>query len=45
MKFVVELYMKLKEYITGEKIDIRDLYFKNEGKLAIWMVEGLDIKV
>lgn len=40
-----QLYMKLKEYITGEKIDIRDLYFKNEGKLAIWMVEGLDIKV
>jgi hypothetical protein len=37
--------MKLKEYITGEKIDIRDLYFKSEGKLAIWMVEGLDIKV
>lgn len=31
-----QFYMKLKEYITGEKINIKDLYFKSEGKLALW---------
>lgn len=31
-----QFYMKIKEYITGEKINIKDLYFKNEGKLALW---------
>jgi hypothetical protein len=31
-----QFYWKLKEHITGEKIDIRDLFFKSEGKIAIW---------
>jgi hypothetical protein len=31
-----QFYMKIKEYITGEKINIKDLYFKSEGKLALW---------
>ena len=40
-----QFYLKLKQYITGESIDIRDLYFKQDGKLAIWMVEGLEVKI
>jgi len=40
-----QFYLKLKQYITGEPLDIRDLYFKQDGKLAIWMVEGLEVKV
>ena len=40
-----EFYLKLKQYITGEPIDIRDLYFRADGKLAIWVVDGLNVKV
>jgi hypothetical protein len=40
-----QFYLKLKQYITGESLDIRDLYFKQDGKLAIWMVEGLKVKI
>jgi hypothetical protein len=40
-----QFYWKLKEYITGEKIDIRDLYFVSEGKLAIWNHPDLKINV
>jgi hypothetical protein len=40
-----QFYLKLKQYITGDPLDIRDLYFKQDGKLAIWMVEGLEVKV
>lgn len=36
-----EFFLKLKQYITNEDIDIRDLYFKADGKLAIWNVENL----
>ena len=38
-----EFYLKLKQYITGESINIRDLYFKSDGKLALWMVDGLNV--
>lgn len=38
-------YLKLKEYITGEPLDIRDLYFKQDGKLAIWLVDKLEFKI
>lgn len=34
-------YLKLKQWITGEDIDIRDLYFQNDGKVAIWNVPEL----
>lgn len=40
-----QFYWKLKQYITKEKIDIRDLYFQNEGKLAIWLHEDLNISI
>lgn len=40
-----QFYLKLKQYITGEKLDVRDLYFKQDGKLAIWMVDDLDVKI
>lgn len=35
-----QFYWKLKQYITGEEIDIRDLYFKQDGKLATWVYEN-----
>lgn len=40
-----QFYLKLKQYITGEPLDIRDLYFKQDGKLAIWMVDNLEVKI
>ncbi len=40
-----QFYLKLKQYITGESLDIRDLYFKQDGKLAIWMVDNLEVKI
>ena len=30
-------FLKLKEHITGENLDIRDLYFNVNGKLAAWV--------
>jgi hypothetical protein len=40
-----QFYLKLKEYITGESINIKDLYFKNAGKLAIWSHDNLKCKI
>lgn len=40
-----QFYLKLKQYITGEKIDLRDLYFKQDGKLAIWMIDSLKVEI
>ena len=40
-----QFYLKLKQYITGESLDIRDLYFKQDGKLAIWMVDELNVSI
>ena len=31
----------LKKYIFKEPLDIRDLYFRSDGNLAIWKVDGL----
>lgn len=38
-------YFFLKKYITGEKLDIRDFYFRNNDRLAIWCDDLLDIKM
>ena len=38
-------YIKLKEYITGEELDIRDLYFKSNGRKAIWALDNLKVKL
>jgi hypothetical protein len=38
-------YLKLKQYITGEPLDIRDLYFKSDGKLALWMIDELNVSI
>ena len=40
-----QFFMKLKQYITGEKLDIKDLYFKNDGKLAVWHTDELEFKL
>jgi len=36
-----QFFIKLKEYITGESLEIRDLYFRSNGKLAIWALDNL----
>ena len=38
-------YIKLKEYITGEELDIRDLYFKSNGRKAIWVIDNLKVEL
>lgn len=38
-------YMNLKKYILNEKIDIRDLYFRVDGNLAIWNYTGLKLEL
>lgn len=38
-------YINLKKYITGESLDIRDLYFRTENRLAIWFDENLKVSL
>jgi hypothetical protein len=38
-------FIYLKKYIFNEPIDIRDLYFRCDGDLAIWGVENLKIEL
>jgi hypothetical protein len=38
-------FIYLKKYIFNEPLDIRDLYFRIDRDLAIWNIEGLDIKI
>mgnify|MGYP001275729776 CR=1 FL=1 len=38
-------FMFLKKYILEEPFDIRDLYFRMDGNIAIWVVNGLNIKL
>jgi len=38
-------FLYLKKYILNEPLDIRDLYFRMDGNLAIWSVEGLKVSL
>lgn len=38
-------FIYLKKYILNEPLDIRDLYFRNDGDLAIWNVDGLKLEL
>lgn len=38
-------FIYLKKYILNENLDIRDLYFRQDGDLAIWNVDGLKIEL
>ncbi len=38
-------FICLKKYIFKEELDIRDLYFRLDGNLAIWSIEGLEVKL
>jgi hypothetical protein len=38
-------FIYLKKYIFEEKLDIRDLYFRIDGDLAIWNVSGLKLEL
>lgn len=38
-------FIYLKKYILNEPLDIRDLYFRIDGDLAIWNIEGLKIEL
>ena len=34
-------YINLKKYITNEELDIKDLYFRMEGRTALWVNDNL----
>lgn len=38
-------FINLKKYILKEELDIRDLYFRMDGDLAIWNTEGLKLEL
>lgn len=38
-------FIYLKKYIFEEELDIRDLYFRIDGDLAIWNVKGLNLEL
>ena len=38
-------FINLKKYIFNEELDIRDLYFRMDGDLAIWNIEGLKLEL
>jgi hypothetical protein len=38
-------FIKLKQYITGEPLDIKDLYFRSNGRLAIWIIDNLKFEI
>jgi hypothetical protein len=38
-------FINLKKYIFKEELDIRDLYFRMDGDLAIWNIEGLKLEL
>lgn len=38
-------FIYLKKYILNDPLDIRDLYFRIDGDLAIWNIEGLKIEL
>jgi nucleoside diphosphate kinase len=40
-----KFFMYLKKYIFNEPYDIRDLYFRMDGELAIWNTERLKLKL
>ncbi len=39
-----QLFIKIKEYLTNENVDVRDLYFRSNGKLALWNYKGFKIE-
>ena len=38
-------FMFLKKYILNEAYDVRDLYFRMDGDLAIWNIDGLKVDI
>lgn len=38
-------FLYLKKYILKEPLDVRDLFFKMDGNLAIWNIEGLKVSL
>lgn len=40
-----QFFLYLKQFILNEPLDIRDLFFKIDGNIAIWNVDGLKISL
>ena len=40
-----KFFLFLKKYIFNEPYDVRDLYFRVDGSLAVWNIEGLKLEV
>ncbi len=40
-----QFFLYLKKYLLEEPLDIRDLYFRMDGNIAIWKVDGLKVEL
>ena len=40
-----QFFLNIKKYILEESLDIRDLYFRMDGNVAIWKVDNLKIEL
>lgn len=38
-------FLLLKKYIFNEDVDVRDLYFRVDGNIAIWKIDGMETKL
>ena len=38
-------YLNLKKWVLNEPIDVRDLYFRMDGRIAVWKEEGVKIEI
>ena len=38
-------FIKLKEYITKEKLEVRDFLFRSNGRLAIWDSDLINVSM
>ena len=38
-------FINLKKYVFNEDLDIRDLYFRMDGDLAIWNMDNLKVEL
>ncbi len=38
-------FLLLKKYVFNEPLDIRDLYFRMDGNMAVWRVDNLNVNL
>lgn len=40
-----QYYQHIKQFVTNESLDIKDLYFKHKDKLCVWVEEGVNVNL